>query len=497
MMLKKQRLTIIISVIAVIALAVVYFTVVSPMLSTNETDKNKNPNRTDPSEMIEGESYSDNYGKIMIFPAVEKEDIREIKIHNQHGDFGFYTDSNGEFRMTGYQATPLNNAPMGSLIASVRLPMAIKRVTTDISDLDKYGLGEDASYYILTDAKGNRNKVFIGDIIPTGGGYYAKPEDRDAVYVLDSTTQYILSPPEAFVTPILTLPTSAQDYYMIELFTLAVDSEPFVSIAFMDEDERIKTASTTYYKMLHPADYVPSTANYDEILKTFQAFEGSSVLAFGDMSEAMTPEELEPYGLKEPKYEIYYKYQGIDNYVMVSEQLEDGTYNAYSLMFNLVANVSADTMKFLNWDFIDFVSKPMFQKNINDIESIQIIGKDIDETFTVTGKDASLAITPKSTLTPLTPDGVVSFKHLYIKLLSLSLEDYTESDSTDEWLMTFKVKTRGGIETEYSFYSYSTRRCYYTINGEGEFYVLRDRVERILSDTALLMSGGTITSEMG
>lgn len=487
MMLKKQRLTIIISAILIAVLAVVYFTVISPMLSKEE--------EKDIPELLPGEEYSESYSKIMLFPSVEKEDIRKIEIHNSHGDFGFYMESDGEFYMTDYKATPISASPLTSLISSVRLPMAIERTTTDVSDLERYGLGKDAAYYILTDKNKTQHKVYIGDVIPSGGGYYAMLEGRDAVYVLDSTTQYILNSPESYVTPILAMPTSQEDYYMIDRFTLTVDSEPFVSIGYLDETERKKTASISYYEMIEPGDYVPSSSNYDEILKTFQAFEGTSTLAFGDASEAMTPEELSPFGLEEPKYEIYYRYQDIDNYVLVSEQLEDGTYNAYSVMFNIVANVTEEKLKFLNWRFIDFVDKPMFQKNINDIETVEIIGADVHETFTITGTDQSLSVTPESTQTALNPDALASFKRIYVKLLGLALEDYTDSDSTDEWVMTFKIRTRGGYETEYSFYNYSTRRCYYTVNGVGEFYVLRDRVEKVLSDTKTLMAGGEVTSD--
>lgn len=486
-MFKKQLTVTITALVLVTVLAIVYFTVISPMLTTEEVKEIP--------ELIKGEEFSESYDKIMIFPSVEKEDIREIKIHNSHGDYGFYMDSDGEFYMSGYKATPITSAPLTSLISSVRLPMAIERITTDVSDLEKYGLGEDAAYYILTDKNKNSHKVYIGNVIPSGGGYYAMYEGRDAIYALDKTTSYILNSAESYVTPILAMPTNQQDYYMIDRFTLSVDSEPFVSIEMLDEKERKETASLSYYRMLEPADYVPSTSNYDELLKTFQALEGTQVLAFGDVTKAMTPEELKPYGLENPKYEIYYRYQDVDNYVLVSEQLEDGTYNAYSVMFNIVANVTEEKLKFLNWEFIDFVEKPMFQKNINDMESIEIIGADVHETFTLTGTDKTLSVTPESTGKAFNPNELAYFKKLYIKLLSLSIEEYTESTSTDEWVMTFKVKTRGGYETEYSFYNYSTRRCYFTVNGEGEFYVLRDRVEKILSDTKTLMAGGEVTSD--
>ena len=488
-MLKKQKLIIIISAVLIAVLAIIYFAAVAPMLKETETEEIP--------ELLEGETYSEAYSKIMIFPKVEQADIKEIKIHNAYGDYGFYQGSNGEFYLTGYEGTTFGNDKFTSLAASIRLPMAIDRVTEKPEDLSKYGLdpADDPAYYIITDVNDVSYKMFIGDALPTSGGYYAMLDGRDVVYALDSTTKYILMSKESYITPLLSMPTQSDDYYKIENFTLGKDGETFIAIDFMDEQERTKTASTTYYKMLFPGDYVPSSSNYDHIIKKFNALEGTEVLAFGNVKDGMSAEELKKYRLDEPKYELYYRYSGVDNYVLISDKNEDGSYNAYSVMFNIVAKVDAETFDFLEWEFIDFVDKPMFQKNINDIDTIEIIGKDVHETFTITGKDTELKVTPKSTLTALTANQLASFKKIYVKLLSLSLEDYTESDSTDEWVMTYKVTTRGGLEYEYSFYSYSTRRCYYTVNGEGEFYVLRDRVEKILSDTSLLMSGGEVTSD--
>lgn len=489
-MIKKQTVTIIIAAVVIALLAVVYFTLIAPMLRV-DTQK-------EIPELLEGEGYNPNTEKILIFPSVEKEDIKKLEIHNEHGDYSFYQGTNGEFYITDYEATPYDSTLFAYLCAAARLPVAIDRITKETSTPEIYGLDKasDPAYYILTDVNGVSHKIFIGDYLPTGGGYYAMYEGRAAVYALDTSTEYILKSCESYVSPILSMPTASEDYYQTERFTLAVDGEPYISVEYMDEAERTKTASTSYYKMVVPENYVPSASNYDEILKTFNNFVGSQVMRFGPVDEAMKAKDLKEYGLDEPKYEIYYRYNDIDNYVLVSKQNEDGSYYAYSVMFNIVARVEQQTLKFLNWNFIDFIDKPMFQKNINDIESIEIKGKDVHEVFNITGTDTTLTVTPKSTLTPFTPQQLDSFKKLYIKLLSLSLENYTESKSKDEWAMTFTVKTRGGVEYVYDFYNYSTRRCYFTINGEGEFYVLRDRVEKILSDTALLMNGGVLTNEL-
>lgn len=60
--------------------------------------------------------------------------------------------------------------------------------------------------------------------------------------------------------------------------------------------------------------------------------------------------------------------------------------------------------------------------------------------------------------------------------------------------MRMTVATDLGYEYVYEFYNYSTRRCYFTINGVGEFYCLRDKVEMILSDTVAIMNGEEISS---
>ena len=247
--------------------------------------------------------------------------------------------------------------------------------------------------------------------------------------------------------------------------------------------------------MLEPANYVPSNTNYNAVLQKFISLTGTEVLKFGPYGETMNSLDLVEYNLANPKYEIYYRYKGVDNYVYVSEQNEDGSYYAYSLLFNLIARVDAETFGFLQEDFLWYVDKPIFQRNIVDVASIRIEGNGVDETFVISGDEASkITVMPKSTGRVFDESGTKSFKNIYLKLLSLTIESYTESTSKDEWVMRLTVVTDLGHETVYEFYNYSTRRCFFTIDGEGEFYCLRDKVEKILEDTVAIMNGEEISS---
>ena len=96
---------------------------------------------------------------------------------------------------------------------------------------------------------------------------------------------------------------------------------------------------------------------------------------------------------------------------------------------------------------------------------------------------------------------IPDFRNLYKVLLTISIEDYapyTESTlpQSAELLGTVTVQTNGGGVLRYQFFAYSGRRCLYTINGKGEFYVPRDRVEKLLRDTATLLAGGAVDSDI-
>ena len=86
--------------------------------------------------------------------------------------------------------------------------------------------------------------------------------------------------------------------------------------------------------------------------------------------------------------------------------------------------------------------------------------------------------------------------NLIAAALGVEMIDYTglsaeenaalAADSSN-MMYSFTYTTLSGKETTIAFYPYSTRRCLVTINGKGEFYVLIDRVEKMISDTGKLL----------
>lgn len=218
-MIKKQRILIIASLVLIIVLALVYFLVIAPSLKTEleydfeptignevysdvsgnlfeivEDDKGNikwmliDPSDFEVSEDSEGNKQYDNKQTgeeyelpedaesaptftQLLFPPIEKENIDNIKIHNETDDFGFFMGDDGSFYMTDYYGTPYNSDAFSYLVVACRFPAVYERMTDDISNLAEYGLDEASSpsWYEITENTGRSYKVYIGDLAPTGG----------------------------------------------------------------------------------------------------------------------------------------------------------------------------------------------------------------------------------------------------------------------------------------------------------------------------------------
>ena len=490
----RRKTAIMVSAVLFVILLIVYFAVVAPMLRKEETP---------PPELLEGEDVgTDN--RILLFPSVDKSDIRMIEVHNSSGDFSFtYSAESDDFYLTDNQIFPLEKTVMSNFVVSARHTLSMERVTKDATEkeLGDYGLGknDDPAWYVLTDNKNNRHKVYIGKEIVTGTGYYCRYEGRNAVYILDTSVAAFTRPVEAFISPIISYPADSKDYYYNILQCGVVrDGEVLFNIRHLDQAEKADSASLTEYEMVEPAGYVPSSTNYPHILQEFCNFVGSSTVYAGLKDRGITDEILDKYGVSEEKakYTLFYNYKVEDSVVpsivYFSEKDENGFLYAYSVLFNTIIYVSSEKTYFLDWDFIDYVDRKLFQRNINDIAEVSVESEEESETFFLKGEGEDIKISQKSDGREYGGSEVKSFRQYFRKLLTISIEDYAENTETENCMLTLRIKTDAGKTFEYKFYPYSTRRCFFTIDGEGEFYVLRSVVEKLIEDIDILHSGGMV-----
>ena len=503
-MIKKQTRTILICVVAFVVLLAAYLIFVRPLLNEEAAEE-------EPPELLEGEVLGSN-NRILMLRHVEKADILSIEVHNEHGTYTFYRGDDDEFYIKGMEGAPYSLEMLSSLVVSSGYTLSMKRLDDKDEDLSTYGLGEDDSpaWYVLTQMDGKtKHKVYIGDLIPTGGGYYCMYEGRDAVYVLDtSLATTLLADIRTLITPSLGYPVSTASYTKVDDFQIIKNGELFVWIDTIPVEESGAEDGLIDYDMKVPSGYLPNLSTYSSMLETFASFAGSEVVACGSDLEEMDENVLkEQYGIdiENPYYLIHYKCDEIDTFITFSEPDENGDMYAYTTVYNLVAKVNLSTASFISWSLLDFVDPALFTENINDVSKIVVSGKidngdeslEVDAYFTLDGEGETIVIKQNGSAYAYDADSVKNFRQLYKVLLGFKLQD--TSDRTDIENMTpiaeMTIEMDGGETVEYKFYTYSTRRCFYTINGVGEFYVLRDSVEKMLRDTDRMVNGLPIDSD--
>ncbi len=494
---KRQIFTIIIMALVVAVAICVYFFVVVPIVNHVEETPGEEI------ELLDGEALGAN-NRILIFDHYERKDIQEISVHNEYGDYSFYYNSADEaFYVKDHEYAAFSKELFASLVVDTGYTLSTERVTTDCEDMSEYGLSDEGLPYFTVTTRPDSEKnseshtVYIGDLTPEGTGYYVRYAGRNAVYILDSSlADTVLQPIETLITPMLAFPMNTNDYYTVTDFVVANSEEPIVSITYLTQDEKEKEAMTSAYKMLYPANYAVNSTNYSEVLQVLSDFQGTRTVAL-----APTDEEIAQYGLDKPAYSISYTYQGIKQTVIFSEKNESGNYYAGSLLFNIIAEVDGSTMEFLEWGLVDWVDPPIFMMNINSVKTITVESETAVRTFDLVGEGQELIVTERET--GFKPE-VQNFRQFYKTLLSFKLQGYVSSDldledtaalAAGEPYLILKIETRGNVVTEYKFYPYSTRRAYYTVDGGGEFYVLRDMATKVITDAEKVMTNTVVDSE--
>ncbi len=489
-MFKKQKTLIIILTLLFAVLIAAYFGVIKPIVEAPEPEETTVPAETDaPGEVV---GFND---RILMFEHTEKKDIRSIEVHNDSGTFTFYRDADDNFQIKGFEGIVFDQELMSSLVVSAGYTLSMAKVD-DIVSMEEYGLVKlteedgtvwEPAWYTLTTLTGQTHTVYIGYPLITGGGYYAKYAGRDEVYVLNTElAKTILAPIEDMITPMACYPMTMNTYFMVDNFALMEGEEVKIMIGYNDEEERQGEYSNLVYRMMYPEGYNVSSTGYDTVLQAFYSAEPLRCVKLG-----ITDESLAEYGLDDPKFIIRYDYPAeeigvIENMLFVSERNAAGNYYVASALFNQIIEVAGADWDFLTWDFIDWVDAPIFQRNIDYVQSIDIKSPSFNETYLLEGKGQELIVTQKSN--GRKPE-VSNFRQFYKTLLTASIADtvpMTEDElaalAKEENLQLALTVVTDSTTLEYKFYPYTERRSYLTINGEGEFYVLRSMVDKILAD---------------
>ncbi|MBQ8837250.1 MAG: DUF4340 domain-containing protein [Clostridia bacterium] len=449
-------------------------------------------------------------------------DVASIHIKNQHDEYKL-VNSNDTLVIEGYEYAPLNNYKLMYLLSNACQTYYTYSAETTAEDMVKYGLadGENQAEFTVTTLDGEEFTVYIGDETLANDGYYVRTEGDEGVYVLGyDIEEDLLAPSEALINKNVVYGTETNTYYLVDNFELRKNGETFVAIDFVDANERSELAAMGIQRLTYPEGYFASDY-YNSVLTKFSLLdsEGSTNFMLSEVLSYKVDEKiLAQYGIniETPAYEMSFATPIMDsdgnivakfpNVVLFSEKQRDENgdyfYYAYSVYYGVLGRMEQITVDFLEWGLDKWVSPYLFQINIINVDTISFDSKNGYFEFKLEGEE-NADLTVKEVQSGYSPD-IKNFRNLWQSLLAMSHDGYlglsdeelaTVTSNEKNRLLTMKAVTRSGTVQEYVFWQYTDQRVYYTINGEGEFYLPITMVNKIIADVDRFMAGEEIDPE--
>ncbi|MBQ3483375.1 MAG: DUF4340 domain-containing protein [Clostridia bacterium] len=337
--------------------------------------------------------------------------IASVEIHNPKGSFSFVLDSNNDYILKGYPSVEYNEVMLATLAYCTGTPRVMLRITPDVVErytFAEYGLDDSSTYYVVTSGTGVAHKVFIGDKIPSGEGYYVRYEGRDSVYILYDLTETDYSSTfsatlvdcaiEDYVTPTVMVEMSATNYFDVSDFRLyrledyaggaIEDYDPFISFYYEPIEKRRGTfySSVPYFAEEDFDGYTINTYRADDCLMSLQELAAGKTVWLDSTEDPITVEKFrerygqvsyyvtfnfnaERYG-KEKNYAVKTE---IEQRILISELSANDTYFMYNEMFDMVVEVSREYLEFIEWSRYEWIDNGIFSGNIGYLTQIEAI----------------------------------------------------------------------------------------------------------------------------
>lgn len=476
-MIKKQRtLAIVLACIFVLSIPL-YFFVIVPL-----------------TKIITDSTGTDSDREIM-YTQTERANIKSIEVTNEYGSFKFvYLDGLKKYVIEGHEFATYDATLFSQLVIDTGYTLSKATVENENAEkLSDYGLDEasNPASFTLTTKENVQYKVFVGDRIVSGGGYYARMDGENKVYVLDTTlATTVLSPIEAFITPVLVNPSTLTTYFDVPEFSIYKG-------AYVPEEEKDDTSGgennnqgstegtdSTYdpeknivvkmhylgqkdlgsygdygtnatYHMDYPGDGIYNPSMYiNSVLQMFMSYQGTETVKLEPQTE-----DFKKYGLLgDSEYTLYVvnymtgtdengkeiKIEVINRVyfskLMTDEETGEKFRYAHSLFYNkdmaenllvynnIIAKVPEYNCEFLTYDLNTWVDDKLFSTVISTVHTMRIEAENTDILFTLTGEGESLVVTEANGHKP----EVKNFKKFYQTILTMSKGGYV--NKTDEEL---------------------------------------------------------------
>jgi hypothetical protein len=451
---------------------------------------------------------------------------KSVTITNAHGSFtvnvenadGPYADK--VFTLAGMETLPAVRTSLSPVVVNSGALAAKSLVSENTTNLALYGLDDPAVTVKATLVDDTILTFSIGDLAPGGEGYYVTTDFVKTYLANASSLANFFNRDLDFIDKTITGGDPTADTFVDVTLSGTVRPEPIVIGRVPDPGDNVYITHRIEEPALMDLD---ATRAISTILTVY------GLVADRVVDLAEDDATLEEYGLLEPYSTI--KVIPPDDLEMdtftLSASQPDAAGNAYLRYSgnNLIYQVAASTLKWLDVQVRDLMSKLAFTPNINTLSKVTVQTADESYAFALSGEDDELAASCNGKEVP-----IGNFRDFYQNLLAAGYEAVAEEvsptttddgeSSTDEssdtetsgeesseaptssivaglepiLSYTYAYRDSGKAADVVRFYPGPARKAYIVVN-DGIVYITPiTYVDKILADLPIIAAGDTVAA---
>ena len=366
----------------------------------------------------------------------------------------------------------------------------IELVEENVSEegLAQFGLKEPSARATGEFKDGKSLTILVGNLLVTGGGYYAMVEGSGDVYVVNEDDAVTLLNGEPYLRDMALMPVLDNDVsskgmgMMVNRLTIKKPNGDVLDLRRRSEDEmRLYGLGTSAFELLSPVSY--STSEYmlsTLIFEPFLQIKGTGIVEDN-------PKDLSIYGLDNPA-EVYFEdYNGVVYDYLIGEK--DG--NAYLMKRGVdsVISFSNTFLVFLNATDLDILFKLLWTYNVDEVTKVE---------YDLNGQKHTLDVDSDSENSIsnywLNGEEISSDngKRLYTRAVELFIRDKLTVDYSGVPEYSVSIHLRNGDVHTLKLFKLNDRQYAAEIDGYADYYVHINDINKLVEGFDIVLGGGNI-----
>jgi hypothetical protein len=430
---------------------------------------------------------------IIDYRAEEYAGLASVSLKNEKGEFEIIAGSPPS--VPGWESLISNTYSLTRIVDICGGLISQGLVAEEGADLSIYGLDQSRAQVEIKTNSGDGTILYIGNDAPDRTSTYVRLEGRPQVYQagkweIDSLLQGVFDFVSREVSP--QLPDDGYGGFEFSEISLGgrVRPDGTVRVVYEEPGETASTGRiTNLYRITSP---IAISLNLDKGMNTLKTI--PNIQADAVAGRIYGPEDLVPYGLDYSSAAISGTLgQGLGGFSLKASAPDaNGNVYIYREGTELVYQVAASTIPWLNVTWWDLMDKMLILPFIDEVERVEVVSPQRQVAFSLSGEGDELKVESQGAV--LNTD---DFRKYYQTLLSAVYDEYTEERIPPGASPILEIVYRyrnGQTPDRVSFYAAGTRRVLSSLNGRRPFYTYSAYTDKVLGDLDQILAGKRVQS---